>query len=94
MKCPECGTDFKGGRFWLSGVRGPMRECPYGHQFHEPPKPRKEHPAVERAARAYMRLQCADVPRGPWHWEVSEILRHTETTKAPFGALEVPHGET
>jgi hypothetical protein len=26
-------------------------------------------------ARAYMRLQCADVPREPWHWEVCTILQ-------------------
>lgn len=25
-------------------------------------------------ARAYMRLQCADVPRDPWHWEVCAML--------------------
>lgn len=25
-------------------------------------------------ARVYMRLQCADVPRDPWHWEVCSIL--------------------
>lgn len=25
-------------------------------------------------ARAYNRLQCADVPRDPWHWEVSGML--------------------
>lgn len=25
-------------------------------------------------ARAYMRLQCADVPREPWHQEVSQML--------------------
>jgi len=25
--------------------------------------------------RAYMRLQCADVPRGePWHWEVCDTM--------------------
>jgi len=29
----------------------------------------------ETIARAYMRLQCADVPRGPWHWEVSQMLQ-------------------
>lgn len=26
-------------------------------------------------ARAFMRLQCADVPREPWHWEVCQILQ-------------------
>jgi hypothetical protein len=30
--------------------------------------------ANERLARAYMRLQASDVPRDPWHWEVSKIL--------------------
>ena len=24
--------------------------------------------------RAYLRLQNADVPRGPWHWEVSDAI--------------------
>jgi len=28
-------------------------------------------------ARAYLRLQCADVPRDPWHWEVSKMLGPT-----------------
>jgi hypothetical protein len=30
---------------------------------------------AEIIARAYMRLQCADVPREPWHWEVCQILQ-------------------
>jgi len=28
-------------------------------------------------ARCYMRLQCADVPREPWHWEVCTTLDNT-----------------
>jgi hypothetical protein len=28
-------------------------------------------------ARCYMRLQAADVPRAPWHWEVSTALDNT-----------------
>jgi hypothetical protein len=31
-------------------------------------------------ARAYMRLQCADVPRELWHWEVCQILGSPRTT--------------
>ena len=35
-------------------------------------------------ARAYMRLQCADVPRDPWHWEVCRMLGPAhETAVAP-----------
>jgi len=39
--------------------------------------------ALERMARAYMRLQCADVPRDPWHWEVCEILNATGSPSRP-----------
>lgn len=31
----------------------------------------------EIIARCYMRLQCADVPREPWHWEVCTTLDNT-----------------
>jgi hypothetical protein len=31
----------------------------------------------EVIARCYMRLQCADVPREPWHWEVCTTLDNT-----------------
>lgn len=31
----------------------------------------------EVIARCYMRLQCADVPREPWHWEVCATLYNT-----------------
>ena len=31
----------------------------------------------EVTARCYMRLQCADVPREPWHWEVCTTLDST-----------------
>lgn len=34
--------------------------------------------AEQRLARAYMRLQNGDVPRGGWHWEVSAILNSTD----------------
>ncbi len=32
--------------------------------------------------RVYMRLQCADVPRDPWHWEVSTMLVTPNTALA------------
>jgi hypothetical protein len=34
----------------------------------------------ELCARAYMRLQNADVPRDPWHWEVCGILNLASPT--------------
>lgn len=40
----------------------------------------------EIRARALMRLQCADVPREPWHEEVCEILRtdaHSLPNRSP-----------
>jgi hypothetical protein len=46
-------------------------------------------------ARAFMRLQAADVPRDEWHWEVCQILNSpqvgsaVETTAAPIR----PYGE-
>jgi hypothetical protein len=45
MKCPECGVDFKGGQYYSQPAHGgrstTMRECPAGHKFPEPKKPRK-----------------------------------------------------
>lgn len=35
MICPECKTEFRGGRFYLSGQRGAFRRCPQGHKFKE-----------------------------------------------------------
>jgi hypothetical protein len=33
-------------------------------------------------ARAFMRLQCADVPREPWHWEVCQILQTPQVSES------------
>lgn len=33
--------------------------------------------------RVYLRLQCADVPRDPWHWEVSAMLVMPDTALTP-----------
>lgn len=35
---------------------------------------------AEIIARAFMRLQCADVPREPWQWEVCQILQTPQVT--------------
>lgn len=35
----------------------------------------------EIIARAYMRLQCTDVPREPWHWEVCQILQTPQVSE-------------
>ncbi len=43
---------------------------------------------AEIIARAFMRLQCADVPREPWHWEVCQIL---QTPQVPDETPECPH---
>jgi hypothetical protein len=44
----------------------------------------------EIIARAYLRLQAADVPREPWHWEVSQILQ-TPQVKDSAVEPEVKH---
>lgn len=49
-------------------------------EIHELRTQREE--LAERLARAYMRLQCADVPRDHWHWEVSQILGPSEGASA------------
>ena len=46
----------------------------------------------ENRARAYMRLQCADVPRDPWHWEVSEILSHSGANAPSLAPKEPTDG--
>lgn len=38
------------------------------------PKPDSITKVWKRFARAFNRLQCADIPRGPWHDEVSDLL--------------------
>lgn len=39
MNCPECSSEFKGGKFWIAGERRPMRRCPQcGFEFKEPPR--------------------------------------------------------
>ena len=42
MLCPECGAEFKGGQFFVTGERGAFRKCPQGHRFKEPIKIRKK----------------------------------------------------
>lgn len=41
MICPRCKVSFRGGSFHRQGERGKMRECPNGHEFKEPVKPRR-----------------------------------------------------
>ena len=41
MICPDCKTEFKGGQFFIAGARGAFRNCPNGHRFKEPMKPRR-----------------------------------------------------
>ncbi len=48
---------------------------------------------AEIIARAYMRLQCADVPREPWHWEVSQILQTPQMTGNETPACIHPVGD-
>lgn len=58
------------------------------------------HPAVEtkvselhdRFARAYNRLQCADVPRGPWHIEVGDYLLFGDSLMESAVHASVPRG--
>lgn len=58
MICPECKVEFKGGKFWVKGVRGEMRRCPNDHRFKPEPKPRvnrdKEDAARWRCVRNHM----------------------------------------
>jgi hypothetical protein len=42
---------------------------------------------AEIIARAFMRLQCADVPREPWHWEVCQILQTPQVTGNETGEV-------
>ena len=58
MICPACEKEFKGGRFWRSGVNGAMRQCAHcDHQFKEPPRKRKPDPRDEEVKRLREALQ-------------------------------------
>ena len=50
MICPECKIEFKGGEFYVSGMRGSMRRCPAGHEF-KPESKRKPNDDKADAAR-------------------------------------------
>lgn len=51
MICPKCQSEFKGRRFFRSGVRGAFRRCPFGHDFKEPPKSAKLTPTIWKVIR-------------------------------------------
>ncbi len=51
IKCPECKHDVYGGRFWLTGIKGAMRECECGHKFPEPPRVRKPNKRIAELER-------------------------------------------
>jgi hypothetical protein len=43
--CPECGNEFKGGAYSVTGANGyyaKMRKCDNGHAFPEPKRVRKQ----------------------------------------------------
>ena len=42
IACPECGCMFVGRYFYRGNERGKYRRCPNGHEFKNPPKPKKE----------------------------------------------------
>jgi len=44
-------------------------------------------------ARCYMRLQCADVPREPWHWEVCKTLDDTGAPSLQHSARPSSEGK-
>ncbi len=72
MLCPECKTEFKGRQFFISGERGAFRRCPNGHDFKEPPRPRrktKEQLAIDRLA-----VWCEEVFSKGYHPEFKNGL--------------------
>jgi hypothetical protein len=83
MICVYCNTEFKGGRIYISGERGPWRKCPNGHRFKEPQKPRYKtrHERIVFAVES----RCAQViAHGVYHPEYTkacaDILRMIDET--------------
>lgn len=64
MICPECKTEFRGSRFFISRKRGAFRRCPQGHEFKEPKRSRK---TSERAFDVLAKIKA---------WDIAHYMEH------------------